>query len=51
MTTIIESKGMTISYELHRERKKLIALTDINLKVETIDQYFRSLNLIARQRQ
>ena len=34
MTTIIESKGMTISYELHRERKKLIALTDINLKVE-----------------
>ena len=24
MTTIIESKDMTISYDLHRERKKLI---------------------------
>ena len=34
MTTIIESKNMTISYDLHRERKKLIALTDISLKVE-----------------
>mgnify|MGYP006101307781 CR=1 FL=1 len=34
MTTIIESKSMTISYDLHRERKKLIALSDINLTIK-----------------
>ena len=31
---IIVAKDLTISYELHRERKKLTALQDINLEVK-----------------
>jgi NitT/TauT family transport system ATP-binding protein len=32
-TPVIVSQGLTIGYELHRERKKLTALRDINLTV------------------
>ena len=33
---IIVAKDLTISYELHRERKKLTALQDINLEVKAV---------------
>ena len=31
---IIVADDLTISYDLHRERKKLIALQDINLEIK-----------------
>ena len=34
MKTLIVAEDLTISYDLHRERKKLIALQDISLEIK-----------------
>ena len=43
---IIAAKDLTISYELHRERKKLTALQDINLDVKAGEFVVLVLSLI-----